>query len=132
MPYSPDNPQPAGPDEGPAGADAAAADTYLFDLPQAHKGAALNRMCYSLGEERNRRAFLEDEDGYMRGFGMGDGQMTAVKDRDWLRAVQLGGNPYLLMKVGATVGEGLYHQGAQQRGQNYDEFLATRNVSEAT
>jgi protocatechuate 4,5-dioxygenase alpha subunit len=131
MPCSPDAGL-AEPDGGLAGADAAAADTYVFDLRQAHRGAALNRMCYSLGDERNRRVFLDDEHSYMRGFGMSARQMTAIKARDWLRAVQLGGNPYLLIKVGATVGAGLYHQGAQQRGESYDEFLATRNVPEAT
>jgi protocatechuate 4,5-dioxygenase alpha chain len=37
----------------------------------------------------------------------------------------------MLIKLGATVGEGLYHMGAQQRGESYEEFMATRNASGA-
>ena len=39
-----------------------------------------------------------------------------------------GGNIYYVYKLGATVGQGLYHLGAQMRGQSYEDFLATRNA----
>jgi len=55
----------------------------------------------------------------------------AVVARDWLKLIHLGANSYILMKIGATIGIGHYHQGAQERGETYEEFLATRNVPEA-
>lgn len=106
-------------------------DTMVFDLRQAHKGAALNRMCHSLRDPGAREAFRADEAGYMRAAGLTEEQVDAISRRDWLAAVSLGGNPYMLMKVGATVGCGLYHQGAQQRGETYEDFLATRQVGDA-
>jgi len=31
-----------------------------------------------------------------------------------------------MLKIGISTGNGLYHMGAQMRGESYDEFLATR------
>lgn len=106
-------------------------DMMVFDLRQAHKGAALNRMCHSLRDPGARDAFRADEEGYMRAAGLTEEQIDALSRRDWLAAVSFGANPYMLMKVGATVGSGLYHQGAQQRGETYEQFLATRQVKGA-
>lgn len=103
----------------------------VFDLRQAHKGAALNRMCHSLISPAARDAFRADEAGYMRAAGLTEEQIDALSRRDWLAAVSLGANPYMLIKIGATIGSGLYHQGAQQRGETYEEFLATRQVRDA-
>lgn len=106
--------------------------TYVFDLQRSQRGYPLNKMGYSLRTQDNRADFLEDPVGYMRSFGLSDEQISAVQARDWLRCIQLGANAYLLMRIGATFGEGLYHQGAQERGQTYEEFLATRSVPQAT
>lgn len=100
----------------------------LFDLRQARRGAAINSMAFSLVDGENRRRFLDDEEGYMGAFGMTDEQISAVGRRDWGQLIELGANPYMMMKIGATVGVGLYHQGAQQRGESYEQFLATRAV----
>ena len=40
-------------------------------------------------------------------------------------------NIYMIMKIGAVVGQGLYQIGAHQRGETYEEFLETRNASGA-
>ena len=44
--------------------------TTLFDGSQARKGYALNKMCYSFNAAANRQAFLADEEGYMRQYGL--------------------------------------------------------------
>lgn len=106
--------------------------TYVFDLALSRRGYQLNKMGYSLRRPDNRAAFLADPAGYMRSYAVSEEQIAAVQARDWLACVRLGGNAYLMMRIGATVGQGLYHQGAQERGESYEEFLATRGVPEAT
>ena len=54
-----------------------------------------------------------------------------VRKRDWRGMIEVGGNIYMIMKIGAVLGHGLYQIGAQQRGETYEEFLATRNASGA-
>ncbi len=107
-------------------------DSYIFDGARSRAGLALNEMCLTLTSAANRDAFKADEAAYMARYALSDEQRQAVAARNWLRLIQLGGNIYLLMKIGACVGHGLYAIGAQQRGETLDEFLATRNVKGAT
>lgn len=102
--------------------------TYVFDLELSRKGYAINKMCNSLTKPENREAYLADEEAYMEKFGLNEEQKQAIRDRDWLKLTQLGGNLFFFLKLGATVGEGLYKIGAQMRGQSYEDFLKTRNV----
>ncbi len=106
-------------------------NTYVFDASRSRQGYALNKMCHSLTRPENRAAFAADEDGYMARYGLTEEQKEAVRRRDWLRLIQLGGNIYFVMKIGAVVKQGLYTIGAQQRGETLDQFLAMRNVSGA-
>ncbi len=106
--------------------------TYVFDIPRARRGYGFNRMAYSLQDPANRAIYLEDELAYMRRFELSEAQVAAVQSRDWLTLIKEGANSYMLMKLGATIGVGHYHQGAQERGESYEEFLATRNVPGAT
>lgn len=123
------------PDSTHAGEAAAAADgiegTYVFDHRRSRQGYRLNKMCMSLTDPANREAFLADEDAYLRRYGLPEEQIEAVKARDWLRMVKLGGNIYMLIKMGHLIGEGLYVAGAQQRGQTLEEFLETRVAKDA-
>jgi protocatechuate 4,5-dioxygenase alpha chain len=101
--------------------------TYVFDSTRSRRGIALNRFAFSLTSPRNRETFRADEAAYMARFGVGAAAADAVRRRDWLALVsEHGGNIYYIYKVGAAVGHGLYHMGAQMRGQTYDEFLQTR------
>ena len=102
--------------------------TYIFDLRLSRRGLALNRMCMSLKEAANREAFKADEEAYMAKHPLTEEQKQAVRDRDWLRMIKLGGNLFILLKLGATVGQGLYAMGAQMRGESYERFMSTRNV----
>ena len=40
-------------------------------------------------------------------------------------------NIYAMLKIGSATGNSLYRMGAQMRGETYEEFLATRNISGA-
>ena len=55
--------------------------TVMFDGEQAKKGYALNKMCYSFNDEANRKAFLADEEGYMRQYGLNEQQAAAENRR---------------------------------------------------
>jgi protocatechuate 4,5-dioxygenase, alpha chain len=101
-------------------------DTMVFDLPRSTAGYGLNKMCNSLIRPENRELYKADETAYIERFALTDEQKQALRARDWRRLVELGGNTYFLMKVGACVGQGLYHIGAQMRGETYEQFLATR------
>ena len=115
----------------PASGDWGIPGTYVFDLRLSRKGYALNKMCVSLTTPENREAFKADEEAYMRRYELTEEQKQAVRDRDWLRMTKLGGNLFFFLKLGATLGHGLYSIGAQMRGQTYEQFMATRNVPEA-
>lgn len=68
--------------------------TTIFDGTEAQKGLALNRMCFSFNSADNRAAFLEDEDGYCRKYGLSAAQRAAVKSRNVLAMIEAGGNVY--------------------------------------
>lgn len=106
--------------------------TYVFDLNLSRKGYAVNKMCNSLRYAENREVYLADEEAYMARYNLSEEQKQAIRDRDWLQLTRLGGNLFFFLKLGATVGHGLYPIGAQMRGESYEDFLKTRNVPEAT
>ncbi len=96
--------------------------TTLFDGDQAQKGLALNRMCFSFNSAENRAAFLKDEEGYCRKFGLTKEQRAAVKGRDVLGMIAVGGNVYYLAKLAGIFGLNVQDIGAQQTGTTVAEF----------
>ena len=48
--------------------------TTPFDGDQARKGYALNKMCFSFNDEANRKAFVADEEAYMKQYGLNEQQ----------------------------------------------------------
>ncbi|OVZ64678.1 protocatechuate 3,4-dioxygenase [Pigmentiphaga sp. NML080357] len=113
-------------DPSPNPRDWGIAGTYVFDGDRSRAGYAVNKLCMSLTRPENRERFRQDEEAYMAGFALSEAQKQAIRDRDWLELVRLGGNIYYMIKIGATVGAGLYAMGAQMRGQSLEAFLATR------
>ncbi len=106
--------------------------TYVFDLTRSCAGYALNKLAFSLTSATNREAFKADEDAYLSQYALSEGQLEAIRQRDWLALVKHhGGNVYYIYKLAAATGTGLYRMGAQMRGQSYDQFLQTRNASGA-
>ena len=107
-------------------------DTKIFDHEETRRGYRLNKFAMSMTKAGNREAFKADEEAYMAKWELTDIEMQLIRDRDW-RAMMNdhGGNIYMIMKIGAVLGYGLYQIGAHQRGESYEEFLATRNASGA-
>jgi len=101
--------------------------TYVFDGTRSRIGYELNKLCYSLTDPKNRKLYRQDEEAYLAKYKLTKQQLDAVRRRDWLALTKhCGGNIYYVYKLGATVGAGLYHMGAQMRGQSYENFLKTR------
>jgi protocatechuate 4,5-dioxygenase alpha chain len=96
--------------------------TTIFDCVEAQKGLALNRMCFSFNSADNRAAFLEDEDGYCRKYGLSAAQRAAVKSRNVLAMIEAGGNVYYLAKLAGIFGLNVQDIGAQQTGMTVDAF----------
>lgn len=107
-------------------------NTRVFDQEQTRRGYRLNKFAMSMTRPENRDAFKADEEAYMTACGLTEEEKQLIRDRDW-RAImdEHGGNIYMIMKIGAVLGQGLYQIGAHQRGETYEEFLATRNASGA-
>ncbi|WP_088281341.1 protocatechuate 4,5-dioxygenase subunit alpha [Ideonella sp. A 288] len=98
--------------------------TTIFDGVQARKGYALNKMCYSFNEARNRDAFLADEDAYCARFGLNAQQRDAIRQRNVLQLIAAGGNAYYLAKFAGIFHLDMQDIGAQQTGMTKDEFKA--------
>ncbi|MEP7242068.1 MAG: protocatechuate 4,5-dioxygenase subunit alpha [Gammaproteobacteria bacterium] len=98
--------------------------TPIFDGTAARRGYALNRMCYSFNSAENRRAFREDEDAYCTRFRLDAEQRDAVKRRDVLSLIAVGGNIYYLAKLTGIFGLSVQDIGAQQTGMSVEAFRA--------
>ena len=107
-------------------------DTSIFDLRLSLRGKRLNRLCAALCSPAERDAFKRDEDAYMTRFGLTDQEKTLLRTRDFKGLIEAGTNIYYLLKIGSVTGNGLYKMGAQMRGETYEQFLSTRNISGAT
>jgi protocatechuate 4,5-dioxygenase alpha chain len=98
--------------------------TTPFDGEQARKGYALNKMCFSFNSAANRAAFLQDEAGYMRQYGLNEQQAAAIAARNVLQLIAAGGNAYYLAKFAGIFGLDMQDIGAQQTGMSKEEFKA--------
>lgn len=86
--------------------------TLVFSPELALRGHALNRFALSLRSSVQRERFLADERAYMTDLGLQPTQQDAVLARDWTALLQAGGHLQAILKVAATVGQGLWHIGA--------------------
>jgi protocatechuate 4,5-dioxygenase alpha chain len=98
--------------------------TTPFDGDQARKGYALNKMCFSFNAAENRAEFQQDEEAYMRKFGLTEPQKAAIRSRQVLELIAAGGNAYYLAKFAGIFGLDMQDIGAQQTGMSKDEFKA--------
>jgi len=96
--------------------------TYMFDGKAAMKGYALNKMCYSFNEARNREEFLKDEDAYCTKFGLNEEQRRAIRERNVLALIHAGGCIYYLAKFAGIFGLNVQDVGAQQTGMTVEAF----------
>ncbi|HOF50656.1 MAG TPA: protocatechuate 4,5-dioxygenase subunit alpha [Rhodoferax sp.] len=98
--------------------------TTPFDGEQAKKGYALNKMCFSFNDAANRAAFLADEEGYMKKYGLTEPQAAAIRAKNVLQLISAGGNAYYLAKFAGIFKLDMQDIGAQQTGMTKDEFKA--------
>ena len=106
--------------------------TTIFGGSESRKGYRLNKFAMSFTTPSNREAFSADEEAYMEQWKLSDRERQFIRARDYRGLIEeCGRNIYMIMKLGTCTGHGLYHVGAQLRGQTFEEFLATRNASGA-
>ena len=98
--------------------------TTLFDGAQAQKGYALNKMCFSFNSADNRAEFQNNEEAYMRKYGLNEQQCAAIRVRNVLQLIAAGGNAYYLAKFAGIFGLDMQDIGAQQTGLTKEEFKA--------
>ena len=98
--------------------------TPIFDGAAAARGYNLNAMCFSFNHSANRAAFVLDEEGYCRRYGLDAEQRRAVADRDVAAMIAAGGNVYYLAKLAGIFGLNVQDIGAQQTGMSLDAFKA--------
>jgi protocatechuate 4,5-dioxygenase alpha chain len=96
--------------------------THIFDGAAARKGYALNKMCYSFNDARNRQAFKADEEAYCERYGLSDAQKRAVRERNVLGLIAAGGNVYYLAKLAGIFGLNVQDLGAQQTSTSVQDF----------
>ena len=107
------------------------AGSDVFDLSTSWRGYRINKMCNALSQAHNRDAFVQDEEAFMALHSLTDDEKELVRRRDFPGLLAAGGNIYFLIKLGVVTRNGLYHMGAQMRGESYEQFLSTRNQREA-
>lgn len=96
--------------------------TIMFDGVKAQLGYGLNKMCFSFNDAENRDEFLRDEEAYCKRYNLSTSQCQAIKNRNVLELLELGGNIYYLAKFAGMLGLGVQDIGAQQTGMSVDEF----------
>jgi protocatechuate 4,5-dioxygenase alpha chain len=81
-------------------------------------------MCFSFNDAEKRARFKRDPEAYFAEFGLSEDQRQAVRERDILRMIALGGNAYYLLKLANLLGMDVQDVGAQQTGLSRADFQA--------
>ena len=98
--------------------------TYVFDADRSRRGYHLNMFCMSLMKAENRKAFKDDEAGYIekRFPQLTAEQREAILKRQYNRLLELGGNIYFTAKLGATDGHAFQHLAAVMTGSTQQDY----------
>jgi len=99
-------------------------ETPIFDGRAAQRGYPLNAMCFSFNDAENRARFIHDPEAYFTQYGLSEEQRQAVRARDVLGMIALGGNAYYLLKLANLLGMDVQDIGAQQTGLSRADFQA--------
>jgi protocatechuate 4,5-dioxygenase alpha subunit len=111
---------------GEAALDDVIAGCYVFTGERSANSYHLNKMANTLRSAEARARFQADETGYMRGLGCSDHEIGMVRRRDWKAMMEHGASIYLLLKIGAAVGQSLPEIGAHTGGMTLAEFQARK------
>jgi len=96
--------------------------TFVFDADRSRQGYHLNMFCMSLMKAENRKAFKENEAGYLDRFALTPEQREAILKRNYNRMLELGGNIYFTAKLGATDGHSFQHMAAVMTGSTQEDY----------
>ncbi|MFC4945774.1 protocatechuate 3,4-dioxygenase [Pseudonocardia sp. GCM10023141] len=111
---------PAGPAPDPA---EEIPGTIVFDGRRSRAGLPLNNLAMTLNKKAERDSFVADPEAFMERFGLSDEQRDAVRQRDFLRMIELGGNIYFIYKIGMVDGLRVPDIVASMAGQTTEEFV---------
>ena len=96
--------------------------TTIFDSEQASKGYHLNQFCMSLMKSENRERFKAKARAYRDERPMTQEQKQAAMSRDLNRCMALGGNIYVLAKIGATDGLSFQQMAGSMTGMTEEAY----------
>ena len=106
--------------------------TYLATGARAARGYRFSKFCMSLMSEVARAAFKADMEKFMADAGLSDYEKGLVRAHDWNGMLRHGTPTFMVLKLSNALGVGQNRTGAAMRGVSYEEFMATRNVKEAS
>lgn len=98
--------------------------TRVFTAQRARKGYWLNQFAMSLMKAENRERWKKDEVAYLNEWPMTDEQRQAMLDRDYNRALDLGGNIYFMAKVFSTDGLSFLQAVSTMTGMSVEDYQA--------
>lgn len=99
-------------------------DTFIYSGLMSTAGARLNRFALSLKQPGNRKNYLADPQSYYGRFGLTTEERDLVERHDWTGLLHAGGHLQAILKIAATVGEGLWHIGAHNAGLDVEAMMA--------
>jgi protocatechuate 4,5-dioxygenase alpha chain len=97
--------------------------TTVFTAQRSRKGYGLNAFCMSLMKPENRARFKANERAYLDEWPMTEEQKQAVLDRDYNRAIALGGNIYFLAKLFFTDGKSYQYAASSMTGMSEEDYV---------
>jgi protocatechuate 4,5-dioxygenase alpha chain len=97
--------------------------TVVFNGRQSRLGLPLNNLAIALNKKAEREQFAAEPEAFMSRFGLSDSQKDAVRSRDFLRMIELGGNIYFIYKIGMVDGLRVPDIVASIAGQTTEEFV---------
>lgn len=101
---------------------ARAKDTYVFDIAEGRRGAAINRLCGSLKHADARAEFLADQEAYCDKFNLDADQRRAILGRDWTGMLELGASIFYTFKLAQVDKLSMQHLGGVFSGMTEAEF----------
>lgn len=96
--------------------------TIVFDSRQSRAGLPLNNLAIALNKKADRDQFVADPEDFMTRFGLSGEQKDAVRRRDYLKMVELGGNIFFIYKIGMIDGLTVPDIVASMTGLSTEEF----------
>jgi len=87
------------------------------------RGELINKLCHALTEPDERRQFYLNEDAFCLRFGLDKSARQAIRDRDYLRLIDLGGHVAQLDKLAALSGLNTLQAIRMRRGASASTLL---------